>query len=538
MNLAAFLTLGTSGFVNPLRGAQSAVASAGSAMKTALGGVAAAAGVLGVSFAAFKSVEGFVGAVESVAATGKELNTMSKITGTSVRDLVILRKAFKDAGLESDGVRGSLVMMQKAIGGVNEQGEPTKKIFEQMGLSIESLQASTTTQQLKTIGSAIAGMSNQSQKAAAVTAVFGRAGAEMLALFANPNAINEATAAVGAQAAMYQRSSQRFAELANTLDAIRAKVKGFFVGFTDQITPVLLPMLKALKKSMDFSGVGQQAGLIMAMLADVVKSGRTGEVLGLSLKIGFAGAVNYGMALLKSAAEVFGILMAGNIKSSMILLRALTTAEFWSGLGKQFLAAGTGLVALLRTALAGIMEGMSRVPGLGFLHNSAEIERGQAGKDSARAGELAQSGAADLAPFIAKSLENSKQTALAVGQAISKNLSDIPEIINSATDKASLKSIFQQSYASVKALNAAIPKEAAVKAAAAKATGAGQRGEGIAKVHEGDRLAKIGLFVGNGGPGADAARRTADNTGKLVSLLTGKQFNYFRPQPAEAAFSA
>ncbi len=45
---------------------------------------------------------------------------------------------------------------------------------------------------------------------------------------------------------------------------------------------------------------------------------------------------------------------------------------------------------------------------------------------------------------------------------------------------------------------------------------------------EGDRLSKIGLFIGGGGPANEHARRTAENTTKLVSLFQKKQ----GPRPA------
>ena len=84
--------------------------------------------------------------------------------------------------------------------------------------------------------------------------------------------------------------------------------------------------------------------------------------------------------------------------------------------------------------------------------------------------------------------------------------------LNEAFDKlsASLKKLIpsiesptQQSNADGKLENVKDPKVTAHKG----------------RYEDGDRLAKIGGFIGSGGPANEHARKTADNTAKTTSLL-------------------
>lgn len=171
---------------------------------------------------------------------------MSAITGQSVSDLVTLRKAFKEAGLSPGSLQHNLVLLQKSLGGVNEEGLPTAFAFRQIGLSIDSLKDLSATDQINQIGGAISKLPTQAERTAKAMEIFGRGGAEMLVLFSNPKAIEEAKANVGGYAAIMERNAGLFTKITNTLEALSMKVKGFFIGFADKVGPSLLPLLEKL----------------------------------------------------------------------------------------------------------------------------------------------------------------------------------------------------------------------------------------------------------------------------------------------------
>ncbi len=192
MNLAATMSLATAAFTGPLHAAQAAVGTAVGGMKSAFGGLLSTLSLVGVSFAAFKGAEGFADALRGVFDAGKELKTLHAITGQSITDLVTLRKAFQEVGLAPESVEDKLVKLQKALGGVNEEGQPTGFMFQRLGLNIANLRGESAVQQLRQLSTAINGLGTDAERTAAVTAIFGRGGADLKALFANPEAIDEA----------------------------------------------------------------------------------------------------------------------------------------------------------------------------------------------------------------------------------------------------------------------------------------------------------------------------------------------------------
>ena len=157
MNLAASMSLENRGFIDPLNKSRSAMAG----IKSAFSGLSGALATLGVSFAAFKSVEGFTENLKGIFELGKELKGQSNETGQSIRDLVILKKAYQEAGMDAGSLTANLAMLQASLGGVNEAGEPTKHIFDQLGLDMEALKNKTAIQQFEAIGKAIGNLGNQ-----------------------------------------------------------------------------------------------------------------------------------------------------------------------------------------------------------------------------------------------------------------------------------------------------------------------------------------------------------------------------------------
>src|SRR5689334_7265376 len=120
--LAYTMSLDNRGFTAPLLHSQSLVSGS-------VGKIAAAFAGLGVTLGAFKGIESVFSGIAGVAAKGFDLKKLSAASGQSVHDLVILQKAFEETGVGAESVGQSIYMLQKALGGVNEQGQPTKQIF-------------------------------------------------------------------------------------------------------------------------------------------------------------------------------------------------------------------------------------------------------------------------------------------------------------------------------------------------------------------------------------------------------------------------
>ena len=349
--LAATLRLdGASSFAGGLNAAGRAASGLGGAVSSLQGPLA----LLGVSFGAFKSIQGITEALKGVFATGRELQTLSRTTGESVRDLVILQKAFGAAGLSAEEVPGSLRLMQRALGGVNEEGQPTATVFARLGLSIRNLKTETAVQQFQQIGASIRKLPDQASQAAAAMQIFGRSGAEMLAIFADPAVIENVAKSAGGAADVFQRQAATFARITTDLNALGGKTRALFVGIADGIAPVLLPLLDRLK-AVDLLPIGEQVGHAVQAVAAAFERGRLGELFGASLQLGIAKAINFLAGAMGPVGHALAALFGGQIDALAKSFEPLIDGV--SGLMEAgLLKAFTGPVKYLQAAMEGIME--------------------------------------------------------------------------------------------------------------------------------------------------------------------------------------
>lgn len=549
------MTLDNRGFVHPAEAIKKSMEGIHASMETLRGvgeKLTGVLGVLGLGFAAFRSAEAFTEGLKGAAEAGKELQTLSTVTGQSVKDLVVLKQAFAEAGI-GDALETNLIRLQKALGGVNEEGQPTTWMFRQLGLSIDELKNMDATEQFERIGQAINKLGNQADKQAAVMALFGRQGYSMLAMFSNPSAMEEAQKSLGDYGALMQKDAGLFTKITNALEMLSIKMKGFFAGFIDQVGPGLLSLYNKIN-SLDFTGWGQKLGRAVASLRDAAgpvldwmvarmrdfqdltarwanalaagiqtainlfRQGNIGEVVSLSLMIGFRTAVDFFSGALKATIVGAGMMLKETFKGAWSFmtdpgaLRGIQMAM--KGIANEISSAITkGLVAALR-GLNLLGANVISDKDANALNHTADLNNKAAEADFAMAGE-SMSGALDKASdrFAEKLIDAAKNFKIEINNKIGDDpklagLKDrLQEIISSAVPKLSTGDMSN-------------PGEPAKPKAGAPASAAGSGYSG--RRDAGDQLSKIGLFIGRGGPANDYARRTAVATEKIAVSTSQK----------------
>lgn len=221
-------------------------------------GKAMFAGVAAASAAAFAGV---VAAMKSAIDAGGELNDMMARTGAAGKGLVIMQRAFENAGMAASQVPQALNRMQKALAGVNEEGEPTNAAFEKLGLSVGELASMDTAEAFKRIADAISSIQNPAQRAAVAMEIFGKAGGEMLAVLNDPKAFSGAAEQVGGLGDTLANNAAALDAVGDAFGALDVKVRQLGV----EVAVALLPQLQALAEWLnetDFSAVGQGIGIL------------------------------------------------------------------------------------------------------------------------------------------------------------------------------------------------------------------------------------------------------------------------------------
>ena len=294
---------------------------------------------------------------------------------------------------------------------------------------------------MQTIGAAIMKLQNPTDRARHAMAIFGRNGQEMLALFANSGAMDEAAEAVGDKARILDKNSAIFHDITEKLGVIGTKMQGLFYGMAENIAPALKPVLDGLAK-MNFTGLGEQIGNVVAFIIEAFSSGEIGTIVGRSLQISFSNAVNFLFGALIGTFYAVGQYFAETIPNIITLFQIVTTADFWKGMGDALLGIAEGFLAFLLDGVAMLLEKLKNIPGIGKKADAAAAGvREQAAKLRA-AGQENRDKAADLlTPAVEKVKNRMADMAGNIGAAFQKGQSVAPKLDTSDAEADLDKSV-------------------------------------------------------------------------------------------------
>jgi len=438
---------------------------------SALGPVGASVKGFIASFAGMGAIaEGVFGQIER----GTALEHLSKRTGETVQSLYQLQKGFKAAGVDASAVAPVLFQMQRAIGGFNELGEPTRDIFAGLGLSVKALKSIDAPAQLEAIGKAIAGL-NREEAASAASKIFGRAGAgDALQIARSWDLYSEAVTRAASTGRLFGEHAETFRRIEASLDASRNKAAQLFLGLAAGAAPAIRDVVDSLNK-IDLSGIGQYMGKAISLFAKAFKDGNLSKLVGLGLQVGFDVALEH-------------------LKAGLIAIASAAPSLFKS-LFKIGQASGEGWDAEGKYALAETFEQQANQMGPGDprykgLRERAEKLMDSAGENEAEQKKLLAEAEANFKESYRKARDNFK-----TGKPASQQ--ELDELIR----KTQLGE----------------PGEPSARPGENRLSDAGASHHH--RLHDIDALTRIGGFSTSGSIVGDHARVTATNTTQIVLEL-------------------
>jgi hypothetical protein len=507
MNLAATMSLNAAPF-------SSSLAQARAGLSGLTGGIAGMLGPLAGLAGVGLSVAGVFSGLKNSLDLGDQLYNLSKRTGESIDNLQVLQTAFDDTGVGADSVGQTITMLQKALTGVSESGEPTNKAFGRLGLTIDGLKKMNPTDQLTAIGKAVMKIKDPAEQTGIAMQIFGRSGAAMKQFFADPGAIEAARRSLGSMPEVLERSAALFDQVGDGFAHLKTKMGGLFVGIMDQLAPQIAPLMEEIDK-IDFTKWGQQIGAALAIFVEAFKEGKIGELLALSLKIGIGEGMNFLMGTLNGTMTAF--------------MTALSDPAIWKGLGNSILGIlmqlGAGLITVFAKPLTILQAGMdwiiqqlyagiAKIPGVGGMlglngFKAESFSSLLAGRE--KEGTFLTNQAADAknlgAQFVDAGLAQIRAGSPAIKDAYKIGFEDLGNAIDMSGAKAQLADLAGGLLAGADAAASTMRSTAE----AVSGAGGGLAALGKAdKIEAPDKWAKLGMFIGGaGGPSVDYARRAA-----------------------------
>ena len=259
---------------------------------------AAVAGVAAFGAGAAAVVQGLTALEDRVEKLG---NTADKL-GVSFEFIQTLEEAANRSGTSIDAVSAAFGRLQKSVLGVDEESKAAQKALAEIGVghdhdlvvaalaeigvTAEELQALSPEEQYLRIGESLNSIEDPARRTAAATALFGRAGADLLPFFRNIGGAAEDMERFGATLSGVDRTN--IDQLGASFDAANVAVRALS---QNAITPFLGVVASLTDIFADFIGtLARVAGTLGDLLSPALNQfGRTLEVV--SALVGSVGGV-------------------------------------------------------------------------------------------------------------------------------------------------------------------------------------------------------------------------------------------------------
>jgi len=261
-----------------------AIGGAASSLKTSLLAI-------GTALAGAAGLGALGAAAVATARLGGQLSDLSARTGISARSLIVLRQAFQDAGVGAEAVGGTINRLQRTIVEAASGGGAAADALAGLGISAQSIATLAPEDQFAQVAAAISAIADPAQRSAAAMAIFGKSGAELLPLFAEGGAIQNAEKVLGNMPDVLSRNVPVLDAISDSFDRLPNKATQLFAGILDQLGPTVQAVLEAFE-SIDLTGIGQKIGAFVGVAIDEFKAGRFGDFIALTVEAGFELGIN------------------------------------------------------------------------------------------------------------------------------------------------------------------------------------------------------------------------------------------------------
>jgi ABC-type antimicrobial peptide transport system permease subunit len=229
------------------------------AVGATLAGAAAKLGSMAID-AAFSAATKTIASFGDALDMGGRLNDLADRTGIAVDKVLLLERAFQNAGVGADSLGPILNKMQKALVDAEDGTSKAAYAFADLGLSLSQLRGLSPEEQLRTIGKAIAGIPDPAQRAATAMEIFGKSGGALNQVFANfDDEIQTAKLQLGSLPDIMKAGSSQFDRISDNLVVVGGKFIEFAAGLIDKVKPALDAVTTALSM-FDAAKVGQEIG--------------------------------------------------------------------------------------------------------------------------------------------------------------------------------------------------------------------------------------------------------------------------------------
>jgi hypothetical protein len=230
--------------------------------------------------AAYVGVSQAINAFSKALSLGGQLDDLSKLTGATAGEMLLLQKAFQLGGSSADAVAPTISRLSRFLGEAQLGGKAQIETLQRLGLTYRDLARLSPTEQLRLLAQRLMAIQDPTLRTKAAMDIFGRSGATLIPLFKDfSGELDKASGYLGSMPEIMDRSATKMADLGDSVAAIGEKLTQFTAGFLDGASGVN-EFADAIA-NFDAAAAGVQFGKVFAGIAKDPGSGFVlfGEIL-------------------------------------------------------------------------------------------------------------------------------------------------------------------------------------------------------------------------------------------------------------------
>ena len=266
------------------------VSSSFASMVKAGAGLAVGFGVIkGAGELVSKVFDGFSQALD----LGGKLSDLSTRTGETAGNLMLLQRAFDNAGSSADAVGPAINKLQKFMVDAANGSEKNTEALARLGLEFTDLEGKAPIEQMRILADRIKAIPDPADRSAAAMGIFGKSGGALLPVLMDlSGGLETAKNQLGSLPDVMTRSKDAFDAIGDNITVIKGKFMEFAAGFLDRIAPAielattLLTRFDAAALGMKLGDVITGASKAMGGFSDALNALQLGE-FELAFKIAF-----------------------------------------------------------------------------------------------------------------------------------------------------------------------------------------------------------------------------------------------------------
>lgn len=238
------------------------------AAASAVGGIAVQAGmkVMELAMDAARAVVDKFGEAMDL---GGRLSDLSKRTGETAGNVLILERAFTNAGSSAENVGPAINKLQKFMEAAKDTSSEQGKAMTSLGISMADLEGKTPTQQMQVFAEKISSIEDPTTRSATAMKVFGKSGGELLPILSDfSGEVATAKGQLGSLPGIMDNSAKAFDNVSDNLAVMKGKVLDFAAGFLSKAAPALETFTNMLA-GVDAAGWGDKTMGMIIRIADV-----------------------------------------------------------------------------------------------------------------------------------------------------------------------------------------------------------------------------------------------------------------------------